>query len=107
MNSKKEYDMAMIGRGLTGLSLRIVVSGYIVYLAWNILTASHNGSSPIPDWASWLIFTVFVVAAVTFCLFAVRQFLNTRKAAQLSDASQQKNGEADIHESSETDETEK
>lgn len=106
MNTKKEYDMAMIGRGLTGLSLRIVVSGYIVYLAWKILGSSLDGSSPIPAWGSWLIFAVFAGAAVTFCVFAVKQFLNARKTAQLSVDSQQINAEAETLETKQTDETE-
>jgi len=106
MNSKKEYDMAMLGKGLTGLSLRFVVSGYIVYLAWKILGASLDGSSPIPEWGSWLIFAVFAAAAVAFCVFAVKKYLDTRKAAALPAVSQQRNEKEDAFETKEKDETE-
>jgi len=105
MNSKKEYDMAMLGKNLTGLSLRVVISGYIVYLAWKILSGSLDGTSPIPEWGSWLIFAAFTAAAVAFCAFAVRKYLDARKAAALPVVSQ-KDGKAVTFEAKEKDETE-
>lgn len=83
MNQKKKHDMAMMSRAGTSLTLRVVVAAYIIYLAWKVLSAVFRGGSPIPLWCAWLIFSVFLAAAVLFCLFSLKQYLKTRKAAEI------------------------
>ncbi|MEA4894432.1 MAG: hypothetical protein VB064_04140 [Oscillospiraceae bacterium] len=98
MKHKKEYDMSMMGKALTGLVVRLAVAGYIAYLAWQILTNTLNGGSPIPDWGAWLIFAAFIAAGVAFCVYAVKQYLIIRKLAELPEIK-----ENDIENKSETD----
>ncbi len=83
MKEKKQLDPIPTGRALTGFVLRLLVSGYLVYLAWNILTGALKGESTIPLWASWLIFAFFVGAALTFCVIAWKQYRQLKKAAEL------------------------
>lgn len=81
MNKRKKYDMVMVSRAGTALVLRLLVSGYIVRLGWQVLSGSIAGESPIPDWASWAIFAFFVGAALFFAVFSLREFIKIRKAA--------------------------
>ncbi len=89
----------MTSKALTGLVLRLAIAGYITYLAWQILTGTLNGDSPIPVWGAWLIFAAFIAAGVSFCVFAVKQYLILRKMAELPE-----NNGTDITEKNETDE---
>ncbi|MFB0919540.1 MAG: hypothetical protein QMB62_01450 [Oscillospiraceae bacterium] len=91
MRQKKEHDMSILNRALTGLVLRIAIAGYIGYLAWQILTGTLKGGSPIPVWGAWLIFTAFMAAGIAFCVYAVKQYLIIRKLAELP-----KTGDAEI-----------
>lgn len=88
MKQKKEYDMALLSKALTGLTLRVAVSGYIVYLGWKIVANVGIGDSPIPSWGAWLIFAVFAAVAVVFCVFAWKQYLLIRKLAEIPSAPQ-------------------
>lgn len=82
MTQKKKYDPVMTGRALTTLALRIAVAGYIVYLAWKIFSGMLAGTSPIPEWAVWLIGIVLAAAALAFCVYSIRVFLKARQAAE-------------------------
>ena len=82
MKQKKEHDMAALSKATTGLGLRVLVSGYIIYLACKILKGTLDGG-PIPLWAGWLIFAVFAGAGISFLVFATKQYLLTRKLAEL------------------------
>lgn len=99
MKEKKEHDMSMVNKALTGLVLRIAIAGYLAYLAWQILTGTLNGGSPIPVWAAWLIFAAFIAVGVVFCVYAVKQYFIIRKLAELPEIE-----ETDITEKNETDE---
>ena len=81
---KKEYDMVQRNRAITGLGLRVVVSAYIVYLAWKILTGMISGSSPIPTWAVLLICIVLTGVALVFCVYSWKSFRKALKAAEYS-----------------------
>ncbi len=84
MTPKKEYDMALRNRAVTGLMLRGLVAAYIVYLAWMILSGTLKGGSPIPAWGAWLISIVLASAALAFCAFAWKGFRKALKAAEIS-----------------------
>lgn len=81
---KKEYDLAMKNRAMTGFMLRVVVAGYIVYLAWKILTGMQSGTSPIPEWAVWLICSVMAAAALGFCVYSWITYQKAIKAAEIN-----------------------
>jgi TRAP-type C4-dicarboxylate transport system permease small subunit len=83
MKEKKPLDPVSAGRALTGFGLRVLVSGYLVYLAWGILSSALKGESTISLWVSWLIFAFFVGAAIAFCVFAWKQYRQLKKAAEL------------------------
>ena len=83
MKQKKEHDMSILNRALTALVLRVAVAGYIGYLAWQILTGTLKGGSPIPIWVAWLIFAAFIAVGIVFCFYAVKQYLIIRKSAEL------------------------
>ncbi len=82
MKQKKEYDMAILSKALTGLGLRVILAGYLIYLAWKVLKGTLAGG-PIPLWGGWLVFAVFACSGVVFCVFSVRQYLIARKEATL------------------------
>ena len=75
--------MSILNRALTALVLRVAVAGYIGYLAWQILTGTLKGGSPIPIWGAWLIFAAFIAVGIVFCFYAVKQYLIIRKSAEL------------------------
>ena len=106
MRKNKKLDPGLLGRAISGLVLRVLVAAYIVYMAWKVLSGALDGSSPIPEWGAWAIFSAFALAAAVFCVFAVKQFLLLLKAAEISTAVQTDMGEPDtkdIH-SSDSDE---
>lgn len=76
----------MVNKAMTGLVLRLAIAGYIGYLAWQILTGTIKGGSPIPLWGAWLIFAAFIAVGVVFCVYAVKQYLIIRKLAELPEA---------------------
>ena len=84
MNNKKEYETKAFNKAQTGLILRVLVSGYLVYLAWEIFSGMLSGESGIPDWGVWLICLVFVAVAVFSAVSAVKQFIRERKMAELA-----------------------
>lgn len=92
---KKVYDTVLKSRAFTGLALRVAVAGYIVYLAWKILTNMLSGSSSIPEWAVWLICIVFGAAAISFCVYAWKFFEKAMKAAEITSVAQPNSGDSD------------
>lgn len=84
MKKKKEYDPSMMGKAISGLALRVIVSAYLVYLAWQILKGALDGGSPVPIWGAWLIFLFFVGAAAYFCVYSWKQYQKSLKSADIS-----------------------
>lgn len=81
---KKEYDIAMRNKALTGLVLRVAIAGYIVYLAWKLLANMLNGTSTIPELIVWLVCIVFAAVALGFCMYTWKEFRKSLKAAEVS-----------------------
>ncbi len=96
MKQKKEYDPATMGKAMSGMALRVIVSAYLVYLAWKILSETLNGGSPIPAWGAWLIFLLFVGAAAYFCVYAWKRYKKELKSADISADSQTESYESDF-----------
>ena len=77
---KMEYDSALKAKALTGLSLRAVIAGYIVYLAWKVLSGMLNGASPIPTFAVIVICILFLGCALAFCVYAWKVYKKGSKS---------------------------
>lgn len=95
MTQKKEYDLAMKSKAITGLSLRVLVAGYIVYLVWKILTGTLDGSGPIPIWAVWLICIMMTATALGFCYFSWKQYQKALESAEIPAVIQAKRHDSD------------
>ena len=76
-----KYDMEAVGRAGTRLVLRLAVAGYLVYLAWSILSGALSGETTIPPWGSWAIAAAFTLFALFFSIYSLREFLRTKKAS--------------------------
>ncbi len=83
VTQKKQYNTVMRGRAFAALALRIAVAGYLVYLAWRIMTNMLSGSDAIPEWVVWLFCAAFIAAAAGFCVYATVFFKKALKAAEL------------------------
>ena len=80
--SGKSYDPALQRKALTGLGLRVLVAGYLGYLAWKIFSGMLSGG-PIPVWGVWLICLGFAAVAAVFCVYAWRAYRKALKAAEI------------------------
>ena len=83
----KKYDEKLKSKAYTGLALRVLVAGYVLYLAWMIASGSISGESTMPLWCVILFCTLFVAGAVFFVIYAVRSFIKAMKAAEISETS--------------------
>ena len=71
-NSSRVANMAI---------LRVVVSGYLVYLGASMIRERLNGSSTLPVWAVWVLGLVFILAGLGFGVYSWKQY---RAASQQS-----------------------
>lgn len=98
---KKEYDAVMRGRAYTGLGLRVLVAGYMVYLAWKIVSNMSGGSGSLPEWGAYAISIVFTTVAAGFCVYAWKAFRKALKAAEITavpETAGESDGKTDIPE---------
>lgn len=62
---------------LTKLITRALVVAYLIYLGYKIITSSSSTNS-------WFLLTVigiiFLIAAVAFCFYMIRQFIVSKKS---------------------------
>jgi len=82
-NKEPQYNQQKLNRAITSGGLRIVVAGYIIFIAINIINGTRNETSSIPAWAGALIGYVFIAASAGFIIYAVRSFLKALKGARL------------------------
>ncbi len=64
------------------LSLRILASGYLIYLAWTIARDLLNGTSTLPKVPGWLAAVLFAAVGVSFALYAWRSYRREIQAAE-------------------------
>ena len=82
-DARFEYDVQKRARAGTAATLRVVVSAYVIYLAWTVLRGVLDGSSPVPVWVGWLVAVVFTGAAIAFCIFTWRTYRRDLEAARI------------------------
>lgn len=63
------------------LTLRILVTFYILYLTKEIVGASAKNTSSLPLWVTVLASSVFLLASVAFGIYAWREYKNSLAGA--------------------------
>lgn len=94
-NKEPQYNQQKLNRAITSGGLRIVVAGYIIFIAINIINGTKNETSSIPSWAGALIGYVFIAASAGFIIYAVRSFLKALKGARLDADGEEKTAQAE------------
>ena len=89
---RPKYHYLRKRRAGTSAALRVVVIGYLLYLAWQIVRGAVSGSSTIPAPAAWLIGAVLAAAALAFGCYAWRRYQADLKAAELTPEELEKEG---------------
>ncbi len=82
-NKTPRYNQQKLNRAITAGGLRVVVAGYIIFIAINIINGTRSETSTIPAWVGSLIGYVFIAASAGFIIYAVRSFLKALKGARL------------------------
>lgn len=65
----------------TQITLRLLVCGYLVYLACNICKTQLSGTSGVPDVFAYGAAAVMALSGVGFAVHHLRQYFRDRKGA--------------------------
>ena len=82
-NKTSQYNQQELNRAITSVTLRIVVAGYIIFIAINVINGTKSETSTIPSWVGTLIGFLFIAAAAGFILYSILTFLKAKQAARL------------------------
>lgn len=82
-NREGKYNQQKLNRAITSVTLRIVVAGYIVFIAFNVISGTRSETSSIPAWAGSLIGGVFIAAAAGFIIYSILTFRKALSNARL------------------------
>ena len=82
-DAKFEYDIQKRARAGTRATLRAVVAGYLIYLAWQILKGVRTGSSSMAPAVAWVAAAFFALAASAVGIYAFRSWRADLEAARL------------------------
>lgn len=63
------------------LMLRLVVGGYLVYLAYKIISAQLAGNTGMSDAVAWISGCVLGICGLAFCGWSALQLYRSRQAA--------------------------
>ncbi len=80
---KKRYHVVRKNRADTRGLLRGLVSAYLLYLGWKLISGAGRDPS-FPPALGCLAGGLFAAAALAFGFYAWRQYLSDRKAARLT-----------------------
>lgn len=86
-HSEKKYNEKLKSKAYSGLVMRAIVAGYVLYLAWMIASGSNSGKSTMPVWCVILFCTLFTAGSFSFAVYAVRSFFKALRAAEISETS--------------------
>ena len=91
-NAKFEYDVQKRARAGTRATLRAVVAGYLVYLAWQIVKGVRTGSSTMAPAVAWAAAVFFTLAAIAVGVYAYRSWRADLEAARLPEEEESEDG---------------
>ena len=80
---QSKYNQQKLNRAITGVSLRVVVAGYIIFIAVNVINGTKSETSTIPEWVGSLIGALFIAASAGFIIYAVISFGKALQNARL------------------------
>ena len=79
--NRPSYDVQKRNKAHTAASLRGVVTLYLIYLGWKIVSGSLGADTSMPLWVGVLLGGLFVAAAVVFGVYTIKRYRADRKAA--------------------------
>ena len=81
-----EYNVQKRARAGTSATLRALVAGYLVYLAWQILQNVRSGATSMKPAVAYAAAGFFLLAAVAFAVYLIRRWRIEVEAARLPEA---------------------
>ncbi len=88
-----EYDVQRRARAGTGATLRALVAGYLIYLAWQIVKGVRSGETNMPPALAYGAAIFFTLAAIAFVVYLIRRWRAEVEAARLPAAEPAENAE--------------
>ena len=80
---KKHYNVVRKNKADTKALFRVLLCGYLVYLAWQLIRS--GGSTPsFPPLVAWLLGGMFLLAAAGFGRYAWGEYKRALKEAELT-----------------------
>ena len=85
MNNKEqfEYDVQRRAKAGTGATLRALVAGYLLYLAWQIVKGVRSGESSMNPAIAYAAAAFFTLTAIAFVVYLIRRWRADVEAARL------------------------
>ena len=81
-----EYDVQRRARAGTRATLRALVVGYLVYLAWQILQNVRTGETSMTPAVGYAAAGFFLLAAAAFAVYLIRSWRIEVEAARLPES---------------------
>ena len=85
-NRPVEYNEQKRARAGTRAILRALVMGYLAYLAWQIVKGVRSGESTMAPAVGYAAAAFFLLAAVAFAVYLIRQWRLEVEAARLPES---------------------
>ena len=82
-NIQSKYNQQKMNRAITSVVLRIIVAGYIIFIAVNVINGTKSETSTIPGWAGSLIGGLFIAASAGFIIYSIIMFRKALYNARL------------------------
>lgn len=81
--NRVEYDVQRRARAGTSATLRALVAGYLVYLAWQIVKGVRSGETSMSPAVGYTAAAFFLLAALVFAVYLIRRWKKEVEAARL------------------------